>query len=56
MCAAGHFPVQEWLAAPQETAEAYERLFLRLFTRGLEEVALIVSDGAEAITAAGAMA
>jgi putative transposase len=52
----GSFQVLDWLAAPQETAEAYERLFLRLFMRGLEEVALIVSDGAVAITAAAAMA
>jgi len=42
----GRFQVLGWLAAAQETAEAYERLF----TRGLEEVALIVSDGADAIT------
>jgi transposase-like protein len=51
----GRFQVLDWLAAPSETAEAYERLFMRLFQRGLEEVALIVSDGAEAITAAAAM-
>ncbi len=42
-------------AARSETAEVYERLFLRLFRRGLDEVARMVSDGAEAITAAGAM-
>jgi putative transposase len=52
----GKFQVLDWLAAPSETAEAYERLFLRLFQRGLDEVALIVSDGADAITAAAAMA
>ena len=51
----GTFQVLDWLAAPSESAEAYERLFMRLFTRGLEEVALIVSDGAEAIRAAAAM-
>jgi transposase-like protein len=51
----GKFQVLDWLAAPSETAEAYERLFLRLFQRGLDEVALIVSDGADAITAAAAM-
>lgn len=51
----GCFQVLDWLAAPQETAEAYERLLMRLFTRGLDEVALVVSDGAEAITAAAAM-
>jgi transposase-like protein len=51
----GTFQVVDWLAAPGESAEAYERLFMRLFTRGLEEVALIVSDGAEAIRAAAAL-
>jgi transposase-like protein len=51
----GSFRVLDWLAAPTETAEAYERLLMRLFRRGLEEVALIVSDGADAITAAAAM-
>ncbi|TLM99321.1 hypothetical protein FDZ71_15970, partial [bacterium] len=51
----GTFQVLDWLAAPAETAEAYERLFMRLFQRGLDEVALIVSDGADAITAAAAM-
>jgi len=51
----GRFQVLDWRAAPSESAEAYERLFMRLFTRGLDEVALIVSDGAEAITAAAAM-
>ena len=51
----GKFQVLDWLAAPQETAEAYARLLMQLFTRGLEEAALIVSDGADAITAAAAM-
>lgn len=51
----GTFQVLDWLAAPSETAEAYERLFMRLFQRGLDEVALIVSDGADAIPAAAAM-
>ena len=51
----GRFQVLDWLAAPAETAEAYERLFMRLVGRGLDQVALIVSDGAEAITAAAAM-
>jgi len=51
----GRFEVLDWLAAPSETAEAYERLFMRLFRRGLDEMALIVSDGADAITAAAAM-
>jgi len=51
----GRFQVLDWLAAPAETAEAYERLFMRLFERGLDEVALIVSDGADAITAAAAL-
>jgi putative transposase len=51
----GTFQVLDWLAAPSESAEAYERLFMRLFTRGLDEVALLVSDGAEAISAAAAL-
>ncbi|MBI1941430.1 MAG: transposase [Acidobacteria bacterium] len=51
----GSFQVLDWLAAPSETAAAYEQLFMRLFQRGLDEVALMVSDGAEAITAAAAM-
>jgi transposase-like protein len=51
----GRFQVLDWLAAPRETTEAYERLFTRLFQRGLEEVALVVSDGAEAIASAAAM-
>lgn len=51
----GTFQVLDWLAAPRETAEAYERLLMRLFQRGLDEVALVVSDGADAITAAAAM-
>jgi transposase-like protein len=51
----GTFKVLDWWAAPSESAEAYERLFMRLFRRGLDEVSLIVSDGADAITAAAAM-
>ncbi len=51
----GTFQVLDWLAAAQESAEAYEQLFMRLFGRGLDEVALVVSDGADAITAAAAM-
>jgi transposase-like protein len=51
----GTFQVLDWLAAPAETAQAYEHLFMGLFQRGLEEVALVVSDGADAITAAAAL-
>lgn len=51
----GTFQVLDWLGAPAETAEAYERLFLRLFQRGLEAPSLIVSEGADAIPAAAAM-
>ena len=51
----GAFQVLDWLAAPSESAEAYERLFTRLFTRGLDEVALIVSDGADAAASAAAV-
>lgn len=48
----GTFAVLDWLAAPEETTEAYERLFTRLWQRGLEQVQLIVSDGAEAVVSA----
>lgn len=51
----GTFAVLDWLAAPQETTEAYERLFTRLWQRGLEQVQLIVSDGAEAVVSAMAV-
>jgi putative transposase len=51
----GRFQVLDWLAAPAETAEAYQQLFPRLFQRGLDQVALLVSDGADAITTAAAM-
>ena len=50
----GSFQVLDWLAAPAETTEAYERLFTRLFQRGLQRVQLIVSDGAEAVASATA--
>jgi putative transposase len=42
----GRFQVLDWRAAPSESVEAYGQLFTRLFTRGLDEVTLIVSDGA----------
>jgi len=51
----GSFRVLDWRAAPAETTQAYEQLFARLWQRGLERVELIVSDGADAITAAAAM-
>jgi putative transposase len=51
----GTFKVLDWLAAPSETAEAYERLLTRLFERGLERVQLIVQDGAEAVASAAAV-
>ena len=51
----GAFEVLDWQAAPAETTEAYEQLFTRLWQRGLEQVELILSDGAEAIASAAAM-
>jgi len=51
----GRFRVLAWPAAPSESAQAWEQLFNRLFERGLERVALMVSDGADAITAAAAL-
>ena len=51
----GRFEVLDWQAAVEETTEAYEQLFTRLWQRGLEQVELMVSDGAEAITSAAAI-
>lgn len=51
----GRFAVLDWQAAAEETTEAYEQLFTRLWQRGLEQVELIVSDGAEAIRSAAAI-
>src|ERR1700728_2394152 len=48
----GGFEVLDWMAA--ETSQAYEELFTRLWRRGLEQVELVISDGAEgAASAAG---
>ena len=51
----GRFEVLDWLAAPDETAETYQQLFTRLWQRGLEQVELITSDGAEAVVSAAAI-
>ena len=51
----GAFDVLDWLDAAEETSEAYERLLTRLWQRGLEQVELIISDGAPAITSAAAI-
>lgn len=51
----GRFEVLDWLAAGEESTDAYEQLLTRLWRRGLEQVELIVSDGAEAITTAAAI-
>ncbi|MGH9793476.1 MAG: IS256 family transposase [Candidatus Acidiferrales bacterium] len=48
----GSFAVLDWLAAPAETSAAYEALFTRLWQRGLQSVAVIVSDGDAAVTSA----
>ena len=51
----GGFEVLEWMAAPAETSQAYEELFTRLWRRGLEQVELIISDGAEGAASAAAL-
>jgi transposase-like protein len=45
----GGFEVLEWMAAAAETSQAYEELFTRLWRRGLEQVELVISDGAEVL-------
>jgi transposase-like protein len=50
----GRFRVLDWQAAPSESTQAYERLFTRLWQRGLEQVELIVSDGAEGVSSGAA--
>ncbi len=54
-CEGGRFEVLDWQAAVEETTDAYEQLFTRLWQRGLKQVELIVSDGAEAIASAAAI-
>jgi transposase-like protein len=51
----GTFQILDWQAAPNETTDDYEALFTRLWQRGLEQVELIVSDGADAILGAAAI-
>lgn len=51
----GGFEVLDWRAASAETSEDYEKLFTRLWKRGLETVELIVSDGLTAIVGAAQM-
>jgi transposase-like protein len=51
----GAFEVLDWLDAAEETTAAYEQLFTRLWQRGLEQVELLISDGAEAISSAAAI-
>jgi transposase-like protein len=51
----GAFDVLDWLDGAEETAEAYEQLFTRLWQRGLERVELLISDGAPAILSAAAV-
>lgn len=50
----GRFRVLDWQVAGSESTEAYERLFTRLWQRGLEQVELIVSEGAEGVTSGAA--
>ncbi len=51
----GGFDVLDWRGAPAETTDDYERLLTGLWQRGLEQVELVVSDGAEAILGAAAI-
>ena len=51
----GGFEVLEWMAAAAETSQAYEELFTRLWRRGLEQVELVISDGAEGAASAAAL-
>lgn len=48
----GSFDVLDWRAAPGETIEDSQALLTRWWERGLEQVDLIVSDGAEAVVSA----
>jgi len=48
----GAFEVLDWQAAPEETTDDYERLFTRLWKRGLHSVEFIVSDGEPAVRSA----
>lgn len=48
----GRFEVLDWEGADSESAAAYERLFNRLYQRGLETVELIVGDEVGALPAA----
>lgn len=51
----GGFEVLEWMAAEAESSQAYEELFTRLWRRGLEQVELVISDGAEGAASAAAV-
>ena len=51
----GGFEVLDWMAVEAESSAAYEELFMRLWRRGLEEVELVISDGAEGAASAAAL-
>jgi putative transposase len=51
----GGFEVLDWMAAEAESSQAYEELFTRLWRRGLEQVELVISDGAEGAASAAAV-
>jgi transposase-like protein len=51
----GGFEVLDWMAAEAESSQAYEELFTRLWRRGLEQVQLVISDGAEGAASAAAV-
>ena len=51
----GSWRVLDWAAGQAETTPLYERLMNQLYHRGLDEVSLVVGDGAGAIESARAM-
>ena len=51
----GTFEVLDWEAGYSESAELYERLFTRLWERGLKSPRLLVADGSGAVSSAKEM-
>lgn len=48
----GDFDLLDWQAGEHESADGYERLFNRLYSRGLRSVELVVADGMGGIRSA----
>jgi len=51
----GGFDVLDWEGGESESSDVYERLFTRLWERGLNRIELVVGDGSGAIRAAREM-